>query len=282
MQPVTVNPGAPQALSPSGPTLVVLNQPWLDWKQEQVTTFGLGYVLVGLGAPADTAAHADLVVPPGFVGRLPVPSNVTVVYLSQSSDYQAWPFNHSATPITVWAGWDETREISLRPVIAPDPLILNSNLAGWWNDSYGNQWAPQGRYARLLDQGLGNSGAFYPALRPPLAPSTVVTAHLVLVANTLTAIPGLVASATNPPHTTVLRRLILSTSAAALIVVGTASLNIGSPGGGEVARISATAAGVQPPLSYDEGLSLNWYGDTGTWRIYASAGVTVDLTAILA
>jgi hypothetical protein len=81
----------------------------------------------------------------------------------------------------------------------------------------------------------------------------------------------------------VLKQLLISVSAPTLVVIGTNGLTVGAPGVQEVIRVRFAAATPQPFLvDLHEGLLLYFNGQSGVWRYYTSAAVTLDLTAILA
>ena len=75
---------------------------------------------------------------------------------------------------------------------------------------------------------------------------------------------------------------VASVTAPGLVVIGTPNLTIGSPGLGEVLRRRAAAAGPLPDLQLGQGLDMAFSGHgTPVWCCYASAALTLDLTAFI-
>jgi hypothetical protein len=287
MNAISLQRGIPAPIARAGATLAVINHPFRDWAQ--ISNIGIqaavsAYILVGFDRTPSSNSY-DASVPPFQVATIPVPDSVRIVTLLWTTDFQASPIVFGAgMTVGIAIDWIDCEfPAGLAPADAFLPLIApfasGGNRFGTWIDHVQGAWAP-GRLTPLLDQAL--TGIGNPKLRPLVAPSQSVTKTGVLVANTLTALTGVVAVGTGPGQgSPLLRRLIISVSGAGLVVVGGNGLTVGAPGAQEVVRMNAAAAGVLPPVDFGEGLDLCYNGNAGTWSYYAGTAITVDITAIL-
>lgn len=266
----------PLQMARGGSTLHVVNHPAVDYV---LTAFsGLSgnagaYVLIGFDhVPA--ASNYDAIAPPFSESVIPVPDSVRQVFLVWPSARAANLFVATST-LAVGIGWEDCEAApSVRPVdLLPLPYGVQM---GAFPDASSNSWQPS-KWTLVLDQ--AQLSPYKPHLRPVLAPSAIAVKTGLLVANTVMSMPVAVQPTT--AGYIVLKQLIISTSGAGLVVVGTNGLTVGSPGVQEVVRINAAGAGVQPPIDFGEGLNLQFAGQMGVWKYYASTAITVDITAIL-
>lgn len=279
MQPIGLTQNNPVRLPVKNETLVIANHPSVAVPALVLplgSSLPAGYVLVGFDRLPTTARY-DAVVPPFSEVRIAIPPGTQIATLVWPSDYLANPFlvpGGAILPLLV--DWTCQGAGTQQLDLLPSPPT--SQYSGW-NDRRNAEWSPS-KWTGVLDQGV-NTGAVYQAhLRPAVAPSQAITVTGLLVANTLTDLAGVQGSIGGLAGT-VLKRLIISASAAGLIVIGTNGLTVGAPGAQEVVRVNAAAAGVLPPIDFGEGLELNFSGVAGVWRYYASTAITVDITAIL-
>ena len=102
-----------------------------------------------------------------------------------------------------------------------------------------------------------------------------------LAANTLTPIPALVPRVPADLDR-VVKKIMISVNLTSVLVIGTSSLTIGSPGVAECYRFGYSAGSGGEMADFGEGLELGWFGDEGPWQMYSTTGPnTVDLTIIL-
>ncbi len=281
MDSVQLSKGIPGIRPRAGETLVIVNHPGLDWTKRGNNGIPIGaaeFVIVGFDRTPSAGSY-DASVPPFTRAVIPVPANCRQVYL-------LWPSDSAATPmlapvsITLQVSWTSNVEAANVEFLSLLPVPYAAQAWAGFTDCRGDAFSP-GIFASVLDQiwtGMGN-----PTFRPVLAPSKIVTASLVLAANTLTDIPALGGQTNlNGQGSPVLLALCASVTAPGLVVIGTPNLTIGSPGLGEVLRRRAAAAGPLPDLQLGQGLDMAFSGHgTPVWCCYASAALTLDLTAFI-
>lgn len=272
--------GVPIGNGNGSPTLVILNDPWLDWTAAGSPTQSKNtqsYLLVGFNTVPLEPMQADVVIPPFHRAVIRVPPGIPAVYIVVPTDPASVDFGSASNPFCFFE-WSavpaEASRLEPMPTWWPLAQVGSAGIQLSPADARGNLW-PAYPWP-VYDQSTWPATSLR-HMRPHLAPSNTQTMHQATVANTIYTFAGL--NGNGAGSWVVLKRMYVSVSAAALFVLGLNGLGVGSPGAQEVARLAFPAAGIQV-LEFDEGINLSLNNLNLAWQWYASAAVTVDLTAI--
>jgi hypothetical protein len=285
----------------AGPTLLLVNNPaFVDegsfLLQGQIIAAVPGAkiafqtVFVGFDrTPSEAPGGYDAILPPFSAVSLHVPGSVGTIHLlapvSAVATWGAFPASGSSTPILYdWMDCEEPSGLAGQsglPAASPNAAALSLPV-----DLQGFVWPPS-TPGYVWDQAYWGGGLFRPQLRPLLGTAAADTIHQLTAANTLFNFTGalnfLGGLQNAPANLQVVKRIIVSVSAACLFVVGGPGLAVGSPGAQEAGRIAFAAAGTQVIDYGESGLRVDALGTSGAkqaWQAYTSAIVTLDATVI--
>lgn len=293
MIPITLAaPGSEQTIGRQGPTLHVINHPFLDYQAALLSAVGIGaiYVLVGFDRTPTAGAH-DAAVPPLSEALIAVPASVQVVHLAYGSvpggDFAAnvvYGAPGSEGAHLIWAEWLScVVPTMIRPIDYRLPVQLSGTRLKNFRDSVGRYW-PAGVTNGVLDQAaLGTSQG--PLTRPHISPSAVDTGQVTTAALTLVTLGTFMQQdflnpTNNPTFTRVVHRIYVHVTNACTFVIGPTGLTVPGPSPNETGRLVFDGAGTLILDYGPEGLPIDVLAGAGPWKLFTSAITTVVLTVI--
>jgi hypothetical protein len=300
MQSLNLQPQKAVSVAVTGKTLSIINDPsvnetvnWGGFIIPPFRTIGSGVILVGLDAIPLSISTADAVVPPFTCATIPIPAGTTTVWLLYLGLFTATGGAQLSPGASVEAGIafsDAEGPLAILPLgsVLPFGVGQSPGRPAQIPIDTNTLAIPPGPATTVYDQDLAG-GRNGPLLRPHLAPSASSTAlWLPAAANTLYPATLTGSSGWDPFNPSsglnvmrAIRRIIISNSVPARLVIGTNSLTIagGAAGLNEVLRVTLYTPGCWT-FDFAEGLAPDFAGP-GQWKYYSgTAGAAFDVTVL--